>query len=341
MLKRTMKTCIPMALCAAMLCSAPFTVGAAENNVQLPTIAASLEKQQKEASTVRVYGSLTKKDNGQIALENSNDKDPYQKIVLNVSEDTLILDAVKGTPVPLSELKDGQTIYAYTGKAMTASLPPMSNAELILCNIPADFGVPGYFEIQSASPSEDGLTTVLATDRDTDVKVDGDTELTPFLTKNIVTSRDLVPGTRILVWNKAVMGGESSKPSAASKIMLFPYEYRGYFQTSKDGGLIVNGRPLALSEELLVYRNADGALMLPLRMACEALELAVTWDESRMTAVVSERDKLVLEASAAEASAAPGESGKPAATVRSELRNGSTFVSASDLERLLNLVIVE
>lgn len=124
-------------------------------------------------------------------------------------------------------------------------------------------------------------------------------------------------------------------------IMLFPYEYRGYFQTSQDGDLIVNGRPLALSEELQVYRNADGALMLPLRMACEALELAVTWDESRMTAVVSERDKLVLEASAVEASAAPGESGEPVATVRSELRNGSTFVSASDMERLLNLVIAE
>lgn len=42
----------------------------------------------------------------------------------------------------LSDLKDGETVYAWVGPVMTLSLPPQATAILILANIPADYGVP-------------------------------------------------------------------------------------------------------------------------------------------------------------------------------------------------------
>ncbi len=43
-----------------------------------------------------------------------------------------------GLPVALEDVKDGDTIYAYIGPAMTMSLPPMTNAVMIFTNLPAD-----------------------------------------------------------------------------------------------------------------------------------------------------------------------------------------------------------
>lgn len=52
----------------------------------------------------------------------------------------------------LSELKDGETVYAWMGPVMTLSLPPQATAILILANIPADYGVPQYYEISAVTP---------------------------------------------------------------------------------------------------------------------------------------------------------------------------------------------
>ena len=52
----------------------------------------------------------------------------------------------------LEQIKDGDTIYAWVGPAMTMSLPPQVTAQMIVANIPADYGVPQYYEIASVTP---------------------------------------------------------------------------------------------------------------------------------------------------------------------------------------------
>lgn len=80
---------------------------------------------------VRVYGQIKEILEGQILIENDNEKDPYRQILLNISDDTMILDAVNAEEKTLEDMKNGETLYAYVSLAMTRSLPPMSNAEVI------------------------------------------------------------------------------------------------------------------------------------------------------------------------------------------------------------------
>lgn len=63
----------------------------------------------------------------------------------------MCLDAVTGEPMELSDLKDGETVTP-GGPVMTLSLPPQATAILILANIPADYGVPQYYEISAVTP---------------------------------------------------------------------------------------------------------------------------------------------------------------------------------------------
>ena len=70
------------------------------------------------------------------------------EIILNITDTTRILDAVTLEEKTLADINEKEIIYAYTSPVMTRSLPPISNAEYILINIPADFGIPSYENIQ-------------------------------------------------------------------------------------------------------------------------------------------------------------------------------------------------
>lgn len=174
----------------------------------------SMEESQPELpSFYRIYGPATKLEDGRISIDNQSDVSSSGEIILNLSDQAYILDAVTGLPVAFDEIKDGDTIYAYIGPAMTMSLPPMTNAQLILTNIPADFKVPDYVEVKSvvtdAATSESVLTTV---DGDT-FTLSKDCSIFPYLTRNIVTLDDLTQGRTCLVW--------SDEENTATKIMVF------------------------------------------------------------------------------------------------------------------------
>ena len=93
------------------------------------------------------------------------------------------------------------------------SLPPMTNADVIFANIPADAKVPEYVAVKSmitdASPSKsvrpalDGTEYTLA----------DDCNIFPYLTRNIVTLDDLTQGRKCVVW--------ADDENSASKIMVF------------------------------------------------------------------------------------------------------------------------
>lgn len=175
----------------------------------------SMEESQPEApGETRIYGPVTKLEDGRLSIDNQSGMSTSGEIILNVdSEMTYILDAMTGFPVALDDVKDGDTIYAYIGPAMTMSLPPMTNATVIFTNIAADAKAPDYVNVKSmvtdASTSKSTLTAVDGTE----FTLADDCNIFPYLTKNIVTLDDLTQGRKCVVW--------SDDENTATKIMLF------------------------------------------------------------------------------------------------------------------------
>lgn len=164
---------------------------------------------------IRIYGVIKILEDGKISIDNQSGQSYSGEIVLNISdEQTRILDAVSGDPYSLENLKDGDTVYVYIGQAMTMSIPPMTNAELILCNIPADFKVPDYVEVKSVVTDATTSKSMLTAADGTQFEIGADCSILPYLTRNIVTLDDLTQGRTCMVW--------SNEQNVADKIMVFP-----------------------------------------------------------------------------------------------------------------------
>ena len=175
----------------------------------------SMEESQPEVpQSVRIYGPVTKMEDGRLSIDNQSGMSTSGEIILNVADDmTYILDAMTGLPVALEDMKDGDTIYAYIGPAMTMSLPPMTNAVMIFTNLPADAKAPDYVEVKSMVTDAGTSKSVLTAADGTEFTLAEDCNIFPYLTRNIVTLDDLTQGKKCVVW--------SDDENTASKIMLF------------------------------------------------------------------------------------------------------------------------
>lgn len=308
-MKRTLNRLFSLLLCAALL--------------SVPALAADPLIAPKDAAPAsgltRVWGTLTKLEDGGLYLKNSNDKDPYQEIILR-GERVVYLDAVTGAPLTFADLKDGETVYAYMGPVVTASLPPQGTVKLVLAHIPADFGVPAYYEVARAS--SDGKNTVLTVDGGQTVTVPEKAELLPYLTKNAVSHGDLVPGAHILVWTDTA--------GTVTRVMVFTYSYRGWLERNADGALLLSGETVPNAT-----RYQDNVALLPIRAVAEALGCDVTW-EPTLGAVVRRNGELVF-------SILPGtylaktSGGDTLFTQACVYHEGVTYLAAADLANSLGL----
>lgn len=231
--------------------------------------------QRGETFPTRVWGAAVELGDMSLTLENSNDNDPYQKIVVNVEEDTLILDAVTGEAKTFDDLRTGETVYAWVGPDMTKSLPPISTGRVILCGLPADYAAPTYAEVESVTETESGADVCLNNDVVLHLNADTGYLAAPGWEKETVSAADIVPGTRVLAWYSVVT---LSLPAQASpeKIMVFPSDYAGW--VAADGLTVtVNGQALAL-EGAAAAKVENGHLMVPVRALAEALGCEVAWE---------------------------------------------------------------
>ena len=137
-MKKILPRILALILCAAFLGVPAYAAGESEET------AGSL-------GPVMIWGTLTHMDDGGLLVANSQEGAAYSEVVLH-GESIICLDAVTGDPMDIQDLKDGDTIYAWVGPAMTMSLPPQATAILILGNIPADYAVPQFYEIVSVTP---------------------------------------------------------------------------------------------------------------------------------------------------------------------------------------------
>lgn len=168
---------------------------------------------------ILISGKLHRED-GRFMMTGVHGETIADTVVLNLSDETRILNAQSGMPVDKEALQEGETVYAYISQAMTLSLPPQSNANLILCQIPADYNVPSL-ETVAKMTRQEASTFLLTTVRGNHYLISSSTVLTPYLTKNIVTVGDLLKGGACLIWAEPKTS-EDTEIRNAQKVMIFP-----------------------------------------------------------------------------------------------------------------------
>lgn len=163
---------------------------------------------------IRISGPVTKTDGNYLTIDNTSGQSYPGEIRVSISEHTRILDAVNGYPVAYEDIKDGESAYIYIGSAMGMSLPPVANASMVLCQVPADFKVPEYLKVSSLELNADGVSGTLHTTTGTSYTIPADAQILPYLTRNIVRIQDLTKGKTCLLW--------SDDQNRATKIVIFP-----------------------------------------------------------------------------------------------------------------------
>lgn len=152
----------------------------------------------------------------QPALENVNGDVHEELLFLNYDENCLILDANEGYPVDTSVITEPVPAVAYISQAMTMSLPPQTNPELILVCTEGGCtdSFPYYVTItdNTLSKAAEG-SHILSTTRGDIIVTSADTEIIPYRTKQVVVIDAITEGTDCIVWLDNDM--------IASKIMVF------------------------------------------------------------------------------------------------------------------------
>ena len=322
---RNIMKIVSLTLCAAALLSLP---AMAKEDGLLISPAPAIES----LAPVRAWGKVTKLESGSLLLKNSNENDPLSEVIVHLPEGVPCVDAVTGLPMDMTKVKDGDTLYAWVGNAMTMSLPPQTSALIVVGNIPADYRVPEFYKITGTDKTV--MAAIYPPPERTEVNLPvagGETltvpvsaQFTPWLTRQIVTVDDLVPGSQILTWK--------DRDGKVEKVLVLPYGYRGYYTVNEKGEVTVNGEKLSVNAKL------SEPAMLPLRAVAEAVNYDISWVKGQ-GATVKEGDKVLFSVlPGGETAVRPGnEDGDWELAAPCVVEDGITYLAASDLSLLLNL----
>ena len=309
---------IAAALCAAVLCvpalaaASATGAGAYVPNPQYTVISGTVAHQ---------------KDGG--LLMSTSTGEPTEDYIL-WTEGVMILE-----PVDAKAIKDGSTVYAWLGAqtAVAMSLPPQVTPELLLVNVPADYKVPQYDVIVRSDgltglgiPNRSGMSVTLSDG--TVYQVWQDAQVKPYLTRNRVTYQDLLPGTRVLVW--------ADDKGQASKIIVFPYEYKGSVSLDGYGRLYVSG--VAVVEPSALRRPyKDERLYVPIRAVAEAAGYSVSWDKE-FGVTVKDGGEIVFQICPdTDLAHGPATADRQSLSGPCLIANGITYLEAGDLAHLLGM----
>lgn len=316
---------IAAALCAAMLCVPTLAAGSSD--------APGAGTYVPDPQYTMAWGTATWQDNGSLLVRKSGENKPTDGMAL-WTKNAIVLDAISGEPVDATAIKDGSTVYAWLGAqtAMTMSLPPQVTPELLLVNIPADFKVPQYDVIVRANyimkgiPGYSGMAITLSDG--TACQVWQDAAVTPYLTRNRVTYRDLLPGTRVLVW--------ADNEGQASRVIVFPYEYKGGLSLNGNGFLCVNGY-LTVYPPALRRPYNDERLYAPIRAVAEAAGYSVSWDNEFGVTVKDGSDILFQICPDTKLAHGPAAADRHSLAGPCLIADGVTYLEVHDLARLLGM----
>lgn len=295
---------------------------------------------EKAPAFVRVWGKVSPWEGEGIYLKNDSGDGSLDQVVVHVGEKTPAVDASTGLPLDLKKVKEGDTLYVWTGPAMALSMPPQVSALVVVGNVPADAAAPEFCEIAKRIwrfAAEDHKNPVFSLTGGGELEVTDKTVYTPWLTRQIVRADDLVPGTRVLVWK--------DKSGAAEKIQLLPDVYKGYvctFATMHGVLAAVNGGFDAERDKDVPQYSAkrtESGLMAPIRAIAEAAGYSVSWDKNRGAVVYDENTEVVFYVWPGDDVVWTKELGEMPLSAPCLKEGGTTYLPIEDLCRYLNLYL--
>ena len=216
MRKRNLTQLIITSIC---IISTAGSLGACSLLDRFTTTTASLDESAVDSDyTLAICGAATIEGDSLI-IDNQNEESSLGDIIIPLDDNTpLLLDASNGLPVERASITDGSYVYAYITEAMTMSLPPMTNARIVFCNIAADAKVPDYVIVKKIKIKGDNMTITGTNNKE--YKLDKkNVTLQPYLTRNIVTADDIKLYSSMIIW--------TDNDNNARKAVLFE---EGYFE---------------------------------------------------------------------------------------------------------------
>lgn len=222
---------------------------------------------------IRVEGTVSELGKDSLTLENSQVEDGYRKIILNVTDQTWILDAKTGEARSFLEVAQGDELCAWVDPAMTKSLPPVAAAAVLLIGPEEKETSPVYAEVQTVTKTTDGVD--LSVTGDLVLHLKSDMSLLAAPGRETPELTEIRPGTRLLSWHSAVA---LSMPAQAvpEKVLVFPYTYEGWV-TVRGLSVAINGEWQVFSGNAAPQVEAD-RLMVPVRTLAETLGCSVSWE---------------------------------------------------------------
>lgn len=163
----------------------------------------SIEKDE-EGNVISI--SLTSEENGDY--------------VMNVTDNTVWVDAVEKVKASQEDLTEGETIYVYHSPVSTRSLPPQSEAFAVVLNVPKDIAVGVYHEVEEVTTTEND-TRLLTNNGGLYLIISDETAVKDYETGEIADISAVAEGDRVIAWYDAVA---MSYPGQAnvSDILVLP-----------------------------------------------------------------------------------------------------------------------
>lgn len=163
----------------------------------------SIEKDE-EGNVISI--SLTSEENGDY--------------VMNVTDNTVWIDAVEKVKASQEDLTEGETIYVYHSPVSTRSLPPQSEAFAVVLNVPQDVTAGVYHEVEDIVTNGE-IFTITTDNGGLYLNVTSDTQVKDYTTGEGAEIGNVDRGDRIIAWYDAVA---MSYPGQAnvSDILVLP-----------------------------------------------------------------------------------------------------------------------
>ena len=230
---------------------------------------------------VCVTGDIVEEFDDGFVVEAGDDDSYYVKI----TGDTYVVDAAEGEAISLAD-RDNDSVVVYLSPVMTRSIPPQSNAYVIICNVSEDAMPPRYGRVDEINADDDAVKVTVEAGG-LIVTLDDDADL-----DNIAVGTDLLMWFAFVATSfpaqavslKTVVLGQSAEAAAV--------EEEAEAEEAEEEAVEEEAAEEAASEFFLSIDEVnvvDDVTLVPLRVVVEALGYAVSWnDESKM--VLIEKD---------------------------------------------------
>ncbi|MGH4124091.1 MAG: hypothetical protein ACREV6_14290 [Clostridium sp.] len=188
------------------------TMSSPKNDTNLKIEAISKKGSQINFASTAGMVSNVKSSESRSSFTIKNNKSNNDEIILNVNDDTEIISTNDGKKLNIGDIKDGVKVKAYYGPAVTASIPPMSTANMIIveqgkeecgsCNygIITDVSLIKESKENPKDKKDKEIRAFMDGETDTNLIVSEKTEIIDNETGKVVSYKDIKNGTRVIAY---------------------------------------------------------------------------------------------------------------------------------------------